>query len=384
MCKKTILVFNRAFLPGYKSGGPIRTLDNLFNTLGNEYNFYLVTLDRDRGDMQPYKDLPLNSWITKNSLNVMYCSKARLSIYKIKKIIDNLQPGAIYLNSFFDPIFTQRVLWLRRFGLLGSFKIILAPRGELSKGALNLSKLRKQFYLIVARKIELYSSIRWHVSSTDEQLDLINSNLLDKNAEVIVAKNLVSSYYIDCGANLDPIPDEPLRICFLGRISRIKNLDFSIKIIQKLSCNVIFSIYGPIEDSNYWEHCKSLIAELPKHVQVAYKGPIENRLVNRKLRSHHLFLFPSKGENYGHVIFEALAAGLPVLLSDRTPWHAIADFGAGWEVCLGDIDKYVEIITTYSKLTSMDKLKMRDLAYKFAKMQVNCPAEIHRNRLVFK
>src|SRR6185295_19698195 len=54
-------------------------------------------------------------------------------------------------------------------------------------------------------------------------------------------------------------------------------------------------------------------------------------------RAHELFLFPTRGENFGHVVLEAMVSGCPVLVSDRTPWRGLARYGAGWDLPLDDV-----------------------------------------------
>jgi glycosyltransferase involved in cell wall biosynthesis len=59
---------------------------------------------------------------------------------------------------------------------------------------------------------------------------------------------------------------------------------------------------------------------------------------------HHLFLFPTRGENFGHVIHEALRAGLPLLISDQTPWQRLAEQGVGWDLPLDDMRAFARRI----------------------------------------
>lgn len=59
-----------------------------------------------------------------------------------------------------------------------------------------------------------------------------------------------------------------------------------------------------------------------------------------------LFLLPSLSENFGLVIAEAMAHGLPVLVTDATPWTGVNRIGAGWCV---PFDRYPETLTNALK-----------------------------------
>ena len=77
---------------------------------------------------------------------------------------------------------------------------------------------------------------------------------------------------------------------------------------------------------------------------MAYEGRVEHAQVVPTLAQHDLFLFPTHGENFGHVIHEALHAGLPLLISDQTPWQRLTDQGVGWDLPLDDISAFARRI----------------------------------------
>ncbi len=52
------------------------------------------------------------------------------------------------------------------------------------------------------------------------------------------------------------------------------------------------------------------------------------------MRSVDLFVLPSHSENFGMAIAEALACGLPVITTNRTPWEEMVLEGCGW--CVDD------------------------------------------------
>src|SRR3546814_5970605 len=79
------------------------------------------------------------------------------------------------------------------------------------------------------------------------------------------------------------------------------------------------------------QRCEAAITALPSHVVAVYGGSIEPSDVVPALSRHDIFFLPTFGENYGHVIAEALEAGLRLLISDQTPWRGLAEAGVGHE-----------------------------------------------------
>ncbi len=103
-------------------------------------------------------------------------------------------------------------------------------------------------------------------------------------------------------------------------------------------------IYGPLEDKTYWGETEKLIKSLPENIKVEYKGLVSHNEVVERLFEYHFFLLPTLGENFGHVFLEALAAGCPLLISNRTPWVNLKEKEIGWDLSLEKPQQWVEVI----------------------------------------
>ena len=71
--KPKILLLIGAFLPGYKAGGPVPSVANMVARLSDDFDFHILTRDRDLGDTVPYRDVPTDRWISAYGAHVRYC-----------------------------------------------------------------------------------------------------------------------------------------------------------------------------------------------------------------------------------------------------------------------------------------------------------------------
>jgi glycosyltransferase involved in cell wall biosynthesis len=136
----------------------------------------------------------------------------------------------------------------------------------------------------------------------------------------------------------------------------MKNLDGALRILAKTQDHVILDIYGPNEDPSYWKECQSLIEQLPGNLQISYLGPILHEQVADTLSQYHVLFLPTLGENYGHIIVEALQSGCLVIISDRTPWRNLAQAHVGWDLPLESTASFVSAI---HEAAQMDEAKFR-------------------------
>lgn len=382
--KTIVLALVRNYLPGHKSGGPVRTISNMVDRLGDEFDFRIVTSDRDWMDEAPYAGVVVDAWNQVGKAQVYYLSPRNRSIPALARLLSNTPYDVLYLNSFFDAVFTQRPLLAYRLRLLPAKPVVIAPRGEFSPGALLLKHWKKEFFRWFASTIGLYRDLTWQASSKHEAADI--RRVMPGTAQRIAV-----------ALDLAPLPDkeeleynsltrereEPLRIVFLSRITQMKNLDFALRVLARVNIPVYFDIFGPIEDEFYWRQCKALLENLPPNVSVQYAGDLAYSEVSTVLETHDLFFLPTQGENYGHVIMESLSAGTPVLIADTTPWRNLEQAGVGWDLPLDNEQQFADKIHDAAQFSNEAYSLWRKQVRSYARERAVDPEIITSNRRLF-
>ena len=123
--------------------------------------------------------------------------------------------------------------------------------------------------------------------------------------------------------------------------------------------NWLLRIVGP-DDGNHRSMVEQRIAQLQLSDVVRLCGEANDVEKWQHYRDAQLFVLPTFSENFGLVIGEALAAGVPVITTTETPWHAIASKGCGW-IIRPDITELAGVLATAthlspSALTAMGKV----------------------------
>jgi glycosyltransferase involved in cell wall biosynthesis len=385
--KKSILILADYYLPGYRAGGPVRSLSNLVLALANEYNWYVLTRDRDYRQEAPYPGLRTGEWIITPTTNIFYVPRSSQYPWTLLREVRRLRPNLIYLNSFFSPRFSLWVLFAKRMGLLAGSHILIAPRGEFSSGALMLKAWQKSFVLFVARRFGILQTQYWHASTKLEAEDI--AKVLTSHSQQIYCARNISFKEVPApasrqrGAEWGCETNYDLRICFLSRITPMKNLDYALRVLADVKSSIRFTIYGPKDGEQYWEVCRRLMSTLPQNVCVEVEGEIPYENVSECLARHDLFFVPSRGENFGHVFAEALGAGLTILTSDKTPWRRLAKYGVGFDLPLADPSAFTEVIENLAAETSSERQARRERCLSHARKldEENTSVQAHRDML---
>jgi glycosyltransferase involved in cell wall biosynthesis len=375
--KPTVLILIDWFLPAYKAGGPVRSVANLIDKLKVDFNFKIITGDRDLGDTSPFENIKTDTWLQKDGYQIIYLSPQG-RINKIKEILKNNPFDKIYVNSLFSKDFTIiPLLFLKK--IKQEHKVILAPRGMLGDGALAIKPLKKKVFLKVAKITGIFNHITWH-ATTDDEISAIK-NHFGKTAKIIKIQNLNKDSY---QTPLNIIKNQQqLKLIFFSRITFKKNLQFAIDILQSFDKKgITFDIYGSIEDIEYWQKIEEEIKKL-QNTQVSYKGLLHPDKVVKTLTQYHYLFLPTKHENYGHVIAEALTAGCGLLISDKTPWRNLEKQGVGFDIPLSDKEKFLIALQKIYLQNQNEYNSIRNNAQNFVKNAENESEKVILYRKLF-
>ncbi|MCQ3931003.1 MAG: glycosyl transferase family 1 [Chloroflexi bacterium] len=375
-----ILVLVEYYLPGFKAGGTLRTVSNMVEQLGDEFEFYIITRDRDFTEASPYASIQFDQWNAVGKAKVRYLKPQEINLSGLRRHIHgHTFYNIIYLNSYFAPLSIYYLI-LRQLRLLPRKPFIIAPRGEFSPGALTLKSRKKRWFIRLAKQLNLYQEALWQASSVEEYNYIV---AMYPQAKVQVAPDLAA--YGPHGNN-DKKPLKipgSIRVVFLARITPVKNLHLALDILSNVEGQIEFDIFGPIDDRIYWQACQTAIQSLPSNIRVKYLGVIPHEEVFTTLLQYHLLLLPTRGENFGHAILEALSAGCIVLISNQTPWHNLDIKGIGWDLSLDSIYSFQQALQQVVNMADEEFQRRSQVARLFSDKQIRDQVAIEVNRRLF-
>ena len=330
--KKKILIFYDYFLPGYKAGGPVQSLANMITLLQHEFDFFVITSAYDVNENKPYDDIVLNDWNDLNINEVMvkvWYAEKKCSNKKIGLAIQTVHADFIFMNCMYSiPFFLYPILFLKKIFPVHQPKVVISPRGILQSGSLAVKSFKKKIYLFLLQLSGVLKRFEWHASSSDEAAAIYQH--FGKHCKVNVLSN-VPKHPI---AFVQPSnkKENELHLVHLSLIAPVKNILTLLYSLKETIAKIHIDIYGPVKDESYWQACLKEMQELPSNIQINYKGDVEPNKVQDTLQQYDASILLTKGENFGHALFESLSVGRPIITSFFTPWNNLQEQYAGWNV----------------------------------------------------
>lgn len=373
--KKDILIIMGRYLPGYKDGGPVRSIKNLVDYLGDEYNFKILTCDRDHGDTESYLNIKVNEWNQVGKASVYYVPPKGFKFSIIKKL--SKEVDLIYCCGCFND-YAINTLILKRLKQI-KIPVVVAAMGLFSPMEFKLKYKKKKLFTTVFNILGMFKNIYWSATSEMEINEI--KKQVRTNDNFFIAEDLPRK--VDDTPIIKKKEVGKLKVVWISRIAPKKNLKGAIKILQQVEGDVDFVIYGPKHVSEYWNECEEELKKLPRNVKWSWGGSIESENVVEILKQHHVFLFPTFGENYGHVIQEALSAGCPTILSDQTPWRDLEKNNVGYVYGIEEIGNFKIAIEKYLSMNQCEFQEISNNAKKYSSNNINSKVENTGYRDIF-
>jgi glycosyltransferase involved in cell wall biosynthesis len=352
------------FSPAYKAGGPITSIVNLVNSYGSEnINFKIFTSNNDLNKEK--LEIQADIWAEYNSHTlVCYSSDANRSIRSVIEEIKKSKPDILFINGLYSLYFNLAPL------LFGKAPIkVLSPRGMLHPGALSQKRIKKYLYLKLLRLTKAHRRCTFHACNEEEKLYIYQH--FGTNVRVCIAENFPRQFKEQSNYNKQK---GSLSLITVALISPMKNYLHVLQALRSCKDTITYHIYGPIKDKEYWDLCLKEIKQLPHNINVIYHKDIPPFEVESALENAHVYIQPSKSENYGHSFIEALSAGKPVITSNSTPWNNLNNNMAGINLDPENISQITKSIDFFAAMDINDFKKWSAGAVDYSKKAVDIKA----------
>jgi glycosyltransferase involved in cell wall biosynthesis len=228
---------------------------------------------------------------------------------------------------------------------------IIRPCGMLDPWCLAQGRLKKQLYMAVRLRKHLNRAARLHFTTSTER-DLVMGPLGLRSTPIVEPNGVDLSEFDSlpaAGTFRAAFPQVGARpiILFLSRLHRKKGLDILIPAFANADVgDAMLVLVGP-DDRGYQRTVEELMAAHGVVDRVVLTGLLRGVDRLAALVDASFFVLPSYQENFGVAVVEALAAGLPVVISDQVNIHDEVKAARVGAVTRTDVDDVARALTEW-------------------------------------
>ena len=245
----------------------------------------------------------------------------------------------IHIHALWSPLLHQVAKWARQ----NRIPIVWSPHGMLTSWAMNNKKWKKLLGWWLYQKWDLAKAILIHATAQSEVDDLRRMGLMNN------VKIAPLGVKIDGRVEHVERADGKKVLLFVSRVQKKKGLINLIKAWAQMkqeastrsTCSArlnleewVVRIVGPDQD-NHTVELKQLCAELSVENDFEFVGPKYGDELAREYAFADLFVLPTHSENFGSVVIESLANGVPVICTKGAPWEELTTHKCGWWIDIG-------------------------------------------------
>ena len=245
------------------------------------------------------------------------------------QLLKTIQPDVFHTNCCWMPQSARTAMWAKHEG----FKVVYTPHGMLEPWIMKRhywTKKMPALLLFQKRGVQIADIV--HATAKSERENLL---ALGWNKNITVIPNCVRIDEIEMKQSWE----RKKNILFLSRVHVKKGINFLIEAASQLKNELegyTITIAGPGEES-YVSELKQMASRLGVADMFRFIGPVFGDEKWKLYQEADVFVLPTHSENFGIVVAEALASGVPVITTTGTPWEELNANECGWCVSIGTL-----------------------------------------------
>ena len=310
-------------------GGPSQAVLEMVRSLISEGVEASIVATDDDGVCQ--LEVKTDAWVTFQEVPVRFFHRFSPAVDSVKEFAFSggltawlwkniAQYDLVHIHAIFSYPSTIAMAIARQRGV----PYIVRPLGQLCEWSLRQSALKKQLYLRLIESANLEGSQGLHLTSVQEQKEV---KALQLSCSTFVVPHGLSFAPVLSDArsrlrNWLGLPKDETIILFLSRIHKKKGLDYLISALGELKDYPFTFVLAGSGEPAYEAEVRSLLKAKGIDDRTLLSGFVEGETKNLMLQGSDLYALTSHSENFGVAVLEALAAGLPTLV---TPGVALSE-----------------------------------------------------------
>lgn len=312
-----------SYYPAFKYGGPIESVYLLNKALAKR-GIEVTVLTTNAG-LENRKDILINKWVELEGIQIKYLPYYFYEHYTFSPqlffdVVNNISKyDLVHITAFWNfPVLSGSIG-----SALNKKPYIISPRGVLYDAAINIkSKWIKKLYFSLIGRHYLNAANGIHFT-TRHELEGIADFIKINTKSFVVPNGLDLSRFTNLPEkglfkNKYPALKDRKYILFLGRINRQKGLDILSKAFSNLANafkDLFLVIAGP-DESGYKKELEKQFIDYKLSQRVIFPGMLTRDKLSAYIDAE-AFVLPSYFENFGMSVVEAMACGVPVVISDK-------------------------------------------------------------------
>ncbi|MBE8994683.1 hormogonium polysaccharide biosynthesis glycosyltransferase HpsP [Microcystis aeruginosa] len=350
-------------------GGPSQMVLGLSAALAQlGQDVTIITTDSNGDTGQAPLDVPLGVPVSQNGYQIYYfpCSPFRRYKFSLDLFTWLANRAKNYdiahIHALFSPVSSISASIAR----YRQLPYILRPLGTLDPADLQKKRQLKQIYANFLEKPNLAAAAAVHFTSQQECQTAERFNIKTKDIVIPLGVDFFNPQALPV-TGFDLPQNKPI-ILYMSRLDPKKGLDLLLPSLESLlekGLDFHFVLAGGNpQDQEYENRIKNQIERSILVKNTTITGFVTGEVKNSLLARADLFVLPSYYENFGIAVAEAMAAGIPVVISDRVDLHpAVTAAAAGWVTAcqLEDLTNTLATAITNPEIRQQRGKNARDL-----------------------